>query len=162
VQIAAGDIAAVVDSYRRVIDLQPGNCTAHFNLAIASSRLNRPDEAMAYLQRVVALDPHHTDAIVVLAEYHKSVRDYPEAIRLLTAGAADNPGDVRVNWLLGLCLQDTGELEPAAVYFSRACHLMRSCRQPSQSFYPIHAPQPGDTFKFTSAHRLQHDIEQFE
>ena len=162
VQIAAGDIVAVVDSYRRVIDLQPDNCTAHFNLAIASSRLNRPDEAMAYLQRVVALDPHHTDAIVVLAEYHKSVRDYPEAIRLLRAGAAYNPDDVRVNWLLGLCLQDTGELEPAAVYFSRACHLMRSCRQPSRGFYPTRDPQPGDTFKFTSAHKLQHDIEQFE
>lgn len=41
VQIAAGDFAAVVDSYRRVIDLQPDNCTALFNLAIASSRLNR-------------------------------------------------------------------------------------------------------------------------
>jgi tetratricopeptide (TPR) repeat protein len=162
VQIAAGDFAAVVDSYRRVIDLQPHNCTALFNLAIASSRLNRPGEAMTCLQRVVALDPHRTDAIVVLAEYHKSVGDYPEAIRLLTAGAADNPDDVRVNWLLGLCLQDTGELEPAAVYFSRACHLMRSCRQPSQGFYPTRDPQPGDTFKFTSAHKLQHDIEQFE
>ena len=162
VQIASGDIAAVVGSYRRVLDLQPDNCTAHFNLAIACSQLNRPREAMAHLQKVVELDRHHTAAIVVLAEYHKSLRNYPDAIRLLTAGAADNPADIRVNWLLGLCLQDTGELEPAAVYFSRACDLMRGCEQTPQDFYPTRDPQPGDTFRFTSAHKLQHDIEQFE
>jgi tetratricopeptide (TPR) repeat protein len=162
VQIASGDIAAVAGSYRRLLELQPGNCVACFNLAIACSRLNRPREAMAYLQKVVALDPHHTDAIVVLAEYHKSVRNYPEAIRLLTVGAADNPDDVRVNWLLGLCLQDTGELEPAAVYFSKACHLMRSCGKQPRDFYPTRDPQPGDTFRYTSAHKLLHDSEQFE
>lgn len=162
VQIAAGDFAAVAKSYRRVLDLQPDNCTALYNLAIACSRLNRPREAMTRLQKVIDLDPHYTPAIVMLAEYHRSIRNYPEAIRLLRRGAADNPDDVRINWLLGLCLQDTGELERAAASFSRACHLMRSCGRQPQGFYPTRDPQPGDTFKYTCAHKLQHDIEQFE
>jgi tetratricopeptide (TPR) repeat protein len=147
VQIASGDIAAVAGSNRRLLELRPDNCTPCFNTAIACSRLNRPREAMTCLQKAVALDPHHTDAIVVLAEYHKSARNYPEAIRLLTAGATDNTDDVRINWLLGLCLQDTGKLEPAAVYFSKSCHLMRSCGQQPRGYYPTRDPQSGDTLK---------------
>jgi len=162
VQIAAGDFAAAAKSFQRVVDLQPDNCTAYYNLAIACSRLERSRETMEHLQKVIELDPHYTPAIVLLAEYYRGDRNYPEAIQLLRAGAADNPDNIRINWLLGLCLQDTGELEPAAVFFSSACHLMRSCGQQPHDFYPTHDPELGDTFKYTSAHKLQHDIEQLE
>jgi len=162
VQIAAGNFAAVAKSYRRVLDLQPENCTALYNLAIACSRLNRPREAMGHLRKVIDIEPHYASAIVMLAEYHRSTNNYPEAIRLLRKGVADNPDDVRINWLLGLCLQDTGELQRGIASYSRACHLMRSCGQQPKGFYPARDPQLGDTFKYTSAHKLQHDIEQFE
>ncbi len=45
VQIAAGDFAAAAKSYKRVVDLQPDNCRAHYNLAITCSRLDRSHEA---------------------------------------------------------------------------------------------------------------------
>ncbi|MCP3870283.1 MAG: tetratricopeptide repeat protein [Gammaproteobacteria bacterium] len=162
VHIAADDFAAVAKSYRRVLKLQSDNCTAHYNLAIACSRLNRPDEAMSHLLKVIELDPHYRSAIVMLAEYYRSVGNYARSIPVLQKGAIDNPDSIRISWLLGLCLQDTGELEAAVVHFSAACHLMRSCEQQPQEFYPTRDPKPGDTFRHTSTHKLKHDVEQFE
>ena len=161
-QIAAGDFAAVAKSYQRVVDLQPDNATAYYNLAIACSRLERTHEVVAHLQQVIAIDPLYTPAIVLLAEYHRGVGDFPEAIQLLRAGVTGNPDNIRINWLLGLSLQDTGQLDQAVTYFSKACQLMRSCGQEPHDFYPTHDPNLGDTFKYTAAHKLKHDIEQFE
>ena len=162
VQIAADDFAAAARCYQRIIDLQPENCDAHYNLAIACSRLNRTGEAMTHLYRVIELDQYYTAAIVLLAEYCKGLGNYPEAILLLRKGAADNPDNVRINWLLGMCLQDTNELEKAAEFYAKACHLMRGCGQQPEDFYPTHDPELGDTFKYTASHKLRHDIEQFE
>ncbi|NNJ96483.1 MAG: tetratricopeptide repeat protein [Gammaproteobacteria bacterium] len=162
VLIAAGDFEAAAKSLGRVIELQPDKITARYNLAITYSRLNRTDEAMEQLLKVIELDQHYTPAVVLLAEYYRGVSCYTEAIGLLIIGAAENPDNIRINWLLGMCLQDTGELEQAATAFSRACHLMRDCGQQAQDFHPTHDPELGDTFKHTAAHKLRHDIEQFE
>jgi len=80
----------------------------------------------------------------------------------LRTGTTDNPDNIKINWLFGMCLQDTGELEQAAPVFSRARDLMRASGQQPQDFYPTHDPELGDTFKYTAAHKLRHDIEQFE
>lgn len=162
VQVATGNYEAVVKNYRRVVELQPDNFMAFYNLAIACSRLDLIDDAITALRKAIQVNPQFSLAIVMLSEIYRGMKSYSEAIELLRSSVTHNTEDVRINWLLGACLQDTDELEQATRYFNKACHLMRSCNQQPNDFYPTHDPELGDTFKSTAAYKLQHDIEQFE
>ena len=49
----------------KAVNLDPGNTTIRYNLAITLARLKQHDEAIAHLLRILRLEPRHTDALVV-------------------------------------------------------------------------------------------------
>lgn len=138
-QFAAHDIKNAVKSLERPIRLQPGNTAAWFNMGVAALKLGRIQRGMECLKRVIEIDPRRTDAVLALAEIHKNRKDYESAMHVLHAGLDASPADVRLNWLLGLCLQDTGRLAEGMRYFGRTSRLMRGIPQgtPADSRVPV-------------------------
>jgi len=51
-----------VNCYRAVLDQDPRNISAHYNLAVALLALERAEEAKAAFQRVLEIDPNNKAA----------------------------------------------------------------------------------------------------
>lgn len=160
-QLSTGDFKNAVTSLERQVRLQPDNTAAWFNMGVAALKQGRIRRGMECLARVIEIDPQRADAVLALAELHKSNKDYNTAMRILRDGLDASPDDIRLNWLLGLCLQDIGRLTEGMMFFGKACRLMRAITATVTHVYPTR-DAPGETFKNTAAHKLQHDMEQFE
>ncbi len=159
-QLATGDLKNAVKSLERLVRLQPDNSSAWFNMGLAALRLGRVRRGRECLSKAIEINPQHADAVLALAELHRHGKDYQSATRILRIGLDATPDDVRLNWLLGLCLQDTGKLPEGMIFFGKASRLMRGIPATSTEVFPTRDPKPGDTFRYTAAHKLQHDMEQ--
>ncbi|MGB5179234.1 MAG: tetratricopeptide repeat protein, partial [Gammaproteobacteria bacterium] len=160
-QLRVGDYKSAVKSLERLVRLEPDNTAAWFNMGVAALKQGRMQRGKESLARVIDLDPKRVDAVLALVEVHKHNKNYDSALRILRDGLKASPDDIRLNWLLGLCLQDIGRLTEGMMFFGKACRMMRCMPATDTDVYPTR-DAPGETFKNTAAHKLQHDMEQFE
>ncbi len=160
-QLKVGDHKNAVKSLERLVRLEPENTAAWFNMGVAALKQGRMRRGSECLARVIDIDPSRIDAVLALVEVHRHNKNYDSAIRILRDSLETNPDDIRVNWLLGLCLQDTGRLTEGMMFFGKACRMMRGMPATDTDVYPTR-DAPGETFKNTAAHKLRHDMEQFE
>ncbi len=101
----------------------PQSAAAGLERARALRDKNRPDEAVAELQAVVALQPDLAEGHHQLGNALKSLRRYPEAAASLRRAAALAPNDDAV-WLnLGVACLETRRLDEAVTCFRRAIRL---------------------------------------
>lgn len=156
--LQTGDYRNAIKSMERLVRLEPDNTAAWFNMGIAALKQGRMRRSRDCLSRVVEIDPRRTDAVLALAEKFKNGRNYDHAMDILRTALSSNPDDIRVNWLFGLCLQDTGQLTAGMAYFGKACRMMRCMPAKHTGVYPTR-DAPGETFRNTASHKLQHDME---
>ncbi|MCX7718368.1 MAG: tetratricopeptide repeat protein [Candidatus Sumerlaeaceae bacterium] len=61
--LARGDIAGAMPHLQAVIERQPGNASAHYNLAVAHALAGRTEQALECVGRALAADPEHRNAL---------------------------------------------------------------------------------------------------
>jgi Tfp pilus assembly protein PilF len=76
-----GDAAAARAQFQQEVERHPANADAYFNLGLVEKFSDRFDEAAAWWERAVAVDPHHLAAHEELAAYYRAKGDFERAER---------------------------------------------------------------------------------
>lgn len=81
-------------AFRKAIGLDPANPSFEYGLGMALARRGKLQEAVGHFRRAVKISPRHLDAQNALAVTLAMLKDYPGALRVLSAAARlhpDNP-----------------------------------------------------------------------
>lgn len=116
------DVSAAIDTFRRVLQAAPRHALARYNLALALNRMDRGEEAIAELRRVVDVDPraevHYTLGVILR---HRG--EFDRAIAALGAAIAADPEHAHAHYTLGSVWHLQGDLRAAAASLRRAIAL---------------------------------------
>ncbi|HEU4768916.1 MAG TPA: FG-GAP-like repeat-containing protein, partial [Pyrinomonadaceae bacterium] len=83
----------------------------HYVLGLLAKTQNKPEEAIASFQKVLAIDPQDVGANVNLGQLYAQQRKYAEAIPVLRAGLAAEPYNTTALYNLGTALLRSGQRE---------------------------------------------------
>ncbi len=116
------DIEGALESFERVLARAPGHSLARYNLALLLKRLDRLDDAVAELRRVVAADPRpEAWHALGVALWHRG--DASGAIHALEAATAAAPRHADAHRMLGVVHAAQREWRRAAASLRRALEL---------------------------------------
>ncbi len=109
--------------WQDVLDTQPKNFIAHYNLGIQLARENRPQEALQEYQAAIQLNPvyaePHNNMGNILLEFGKipeAIASYEEALRL-------NPNYARAHNNMGTALAEMGKITEAIEQYQQAVRI---------------------------------------
>ena len=101
-------------TYRQVGKMLPGNSEVPFALAGIAQRQGYWDEATAYFEQALLLDPRNTDLLVEAASNFANLRKFEAALKLFDRALDILPGDPDVMAFKAGVYQGEGNLEEAA------------------------------------------------
>jgi Tfp pilus assembly protein PilF len=97
-----GEFAKAADEFRSVVEHDPLNARAHFDLAISFFRLNQADSAVKELKAALAIEPWYTRAEELLANIYLQKRDYQQARASLEHILSVDPDNYTAHYNLGV------------------------------------------------------------
>ena len=101
-------------TYRQVGKMLPGNSEVPFALAGIAQRQGHWDEATAYFEQALLLDPRNTDLLVEAASNFANLRKFEDALKLFDRALDILPGDPDLMAFKAGIYQAEGNLEEAA------------------------------------------------
>ena len=119
----AGDKASATKTFKLVLDIDPQNKLAHYNLGLIAQQRGDEAEADAAYRRAIAIDPNFAPALYNLGIVRAGVGDTPEAIILYTRATKADPKFAIAFLNLGLALFDSGRKAEADVALNQALAL---------------------------------------
>lgn len=131
---------------RRAVRAGPGLAEAETALGWAFLVARQPDSAGAALDRALALDAHHAEALAGRARLAATRGRFDEAVRWQRRAVAADPASARQVGTLGDFLMDLGDQPGAAAAFERAAALAPDAPVPSYMLAQIHLIR-GDTVR---------------
>jgi tetratricopeptide (TPR) repeat protein len=121
--IQAGDLPAAAALFAELMDQHPEDASLYGNAAVVSRRLGRLDEAVAFLQRAIRLDPSLPElsfnlgnALAQKGDWDGAINAYKRALEL----RPDYPGAL---FNLGNALLSAGQIEAAIGSYAKAIWL---------------------------------------
>jgi Tfp pilus assembly protein PilF len=106
---SAGDLDTATEQYNKVLDLDPSNKFAFYNLALIDSANHNDGLAEAKYRLALESDPAYTPALFNLALLREKAADHAEAMSLYKSAVAAEP-DYAAAWLnLGLLQRTNGQ-----------------------------------------------------
>ena len=124
VPVRAADLTRLREAnWRTMLEKDPRDAGALFNLGVEYARRGEHGPAAAYYERALRIDPLDTGAHVALAGTYVKRGDVPRAIERYEAVLRLDPGRVHALFVLGWLLSDAGRLEDAAARLERASAL---------------------------------------
>lgn len=115
-----GRFDAAVDLLAKAVAADPADISAHFNLALAYSLLDKDAQAIPEYRKVLELDPNIYEAQINLGQVLLRSKDAASAIPHLQRAATEKPADFRASYYLGEALAETGELAEAIQAYTSA------------------------------------------
>ena len=109
--------------FDEVIALDPGTAGAHLGKAKVHFALGQSAPAITELRTVVELDPHHVEAIELLARDLIAAGDRPSAQQVLERGLAENSDSNPLYQAWGRFLAQQGRFDEATLAMERAIEL---------------------------------------
>lgn len=109
-----------VDDFKKAIEADPKDYTAHFNLALAYSLQGRNEEAIPEYKAVLGLRPGLYQAELNLGISLMRAKRPAEAIPYLQASAAEKPMEYKPRYYLAAALLDSGDFAKAETGFADA------------------------------------------
>ena len=103
-----GRYEAAAEAFIKAIAADPSDYTAHFNLALAYSFLNRDKEGIAEYQKTLELKPGLYQAQLNAGILLLRQKEPADALALLEAAAAQKPGEFRPRFYLAEAQSATG------------------------------------------------------
>jgi TolB-like protein/Tfp pilus assembly protein PilF len=110
-------------SYRKAVELNPGDATARQRYAVLLSRLGRHREAIHEMEQSRELDPLSLTITNAVAVTLYMARRYDDAIVQLEKNRALSPTYYRTYWNLGRCYLQKKQYQPAIAALQQAREL---------------------------------------
>jgi serine/threonine-protein kinase len=110
-------------SYRKAVELNPGDATARQRFAVLLSRLGRHREAIDEMEQARELDPLSLTINNAVAVTLYMARRYEDSIRQLEKNRALSPTYYRTYWNLGRCYLQKQQHERAIAALQQALEL---------------------------------------
>ncbi len=107
------------DSFRRVLELRPGNVPALVHLGQVQLEQNRPDLAEPRFRRALRTLPDCAPALIGLGKIAAARGDHAEAARRFEMAVQVDPRATEVNYLLAIAYRDLGQREKASAFMDR-------------------------------------------
>ena len=114
---------AAVQSFTKAIEADAKDYSAHFNLALAYSFLNRDDEGIAEYRKTLELKPGLASAEVNEGMLLFRQKRPADALPLLEDAARQKPKDFQALYYLAQCQLETGALAKAQENFQAAIEI---------------------------------------
>ncbi|MFT6862288.1 MAG: tetratricopeptide (TPR) repeat protein [Akkermansiaceae bacterium] len=111
---------------RRVLERNPDDTDALFNLGIALGDRQVADEALELLNRLVILEPNYPGAWVALGVVQARLDDWEQAIQTFREAVARDSQDGLARKNLGAALSQKGKLDEASEHLKAAVVLLPS------------------------------------
>ena len=119
----AGKYSQAEAIWRRVLQIEPKNAYAYYNLGIALRNQGKLEQAIAAYKKAIQLNPNYANAYINLGvalyyqkKLEQAIAAYKKAIQL-------NPKDADAYNNLGAALSDQGKLEQAIAAYKKAIQL---------------------------------------
>ncbi|CAL9467183.1 hypothetical protein SUDANB105_02748 [Streptomyces sp. enrichment culture] len=113
------DFKGAARTYRRVLELDPDNKTAWYNLGVIAQQEGRTADARAAYDKVLKIDPKYWSALYNKSFLVKSSAP-DQALGLLKRAVAANPKAAAAHLQIGLILAERDRDEEAEEAFRRA------------------------------------------
>ena len=157
---AMGDNERAVAAYERALEINPGFTGALAELGATRQAQGRPEEAAACYRRVLESNPDDATTLTHLGATLRSLGKPDEAVSCQRKAVRLRPEFAAGHTNLGTALLARGDFDEAFECYRMGHELMRGMA-------PDTAEGAGQrehhgTFRFTTAHKLRHDIEQLE
>ena len=91
----AGDMQAAVHTFRRLLDLEPSNSAARFNLALSLFEANQHPEAIEIVSPLTAFETPESEVLSLVADAYLSNQQIPQALATLKRAVAIYPREER-------------------------------------------------------------------
>lgn len=118
-----GDYAAALDAYERALSLSPNEAGLARDIARLASLLNLPALAERFLLWAQRQDPASIEIVNDLAHAYCAQSRFSDAIELLRASLAENPGSALLWNTLGCVVFESAEAAQSLVFFDEAIRL---------------------------------------
>jgi tetratricopeptide (TPR) repeat protein len=119
------DYETAAQNYQDYLAKKPDDAEVHFNLGYVYTALQRPDDAKTEYEKAIALDPDDPKLAPAYQNLGLTLlpKDPAAAVDPLQHAAALMPQDARTKWLLGMALENSGQLAPAIEQYQAAENL---------------------------------------
>jgi len=121
--VRAGNPAKAEALYRQVVQAEPANAAAHFQLGNALSLQGKGSQAVACYRQATRLRPDDPEAWAALGVALAQESQLPDAVAALRQALRLKPDLVQAHHNLGVALAQGGELEQAAATLREAIRL---------------------------------------
>ncbi|MHA7776837.1 tetratricopeptide repeat protein [Roseibium sp. M-1] len=122
-QIATGDLEAAIRSFEFVLQMNPDDATACYNLALAQNAQGNADLAQLNFERALSLDPQNPIFHEAMAGVHALKGEIETAMRYLLMALELRPDDPGILANLGTVLVQVGAYFDARTHFERVLEL---------------------------------------
>ena len=119
----AGRLAEAVEGYEEVLERQPGNKIASYNLGLMAHRDGDLEEAAERYRDALRSDPSYVPALLNLAVLRLDEGDPAGAAELYRLAVAAEPDNADAHLRLGEALVAMGEVEEGRASIARALRL---------------------------------------
>ena len=140
--VSTGDIGRALAEYVRAADLLPDDLTVAFKAAGLQLLAGRFDEARRLSESILARNPSHVDAQIVLANAMAGLKDFDAAVAEIEEAVRLDPARGAAYGSLGAFEVQRGNPQPAERAFQRAVELDPAAAAPHLAlgnFYWGHA-----------------------
>jgi hypothetical protein len=161
----AGEPRAAIDAYNAALSLGAPAADVHLQLGVLHHTLFEHEIAIAHLEKVIAEQPSHADALCMLGVALNDFGQFARAQRLFERALALRPSFPEALFNLGLARYETGDLTAAAECFARCFELRRGAAWAADPAAGLaRAPQPRFEPRDMAVNRtkVRHDCEQLE
>lgn len=157
---ALEDHERAVAAYERALEINPGFTGALAALGTTRQAQGRPEEAAACYRRVLESNSDDATTLTHLGATLRSLGKTDEAVSCLRKAVRLRPDFAAGHTNLGTALLARGELDEAIECYRTGLERKRGMAPESPE--RLGGGEHYDTFRFTTAHKLRHDIEQFD
>ncbi len=116
----AGNFTAAIESFQKAVDKFPENIEANYNLAICYLRLEKVDEAINLLEKLVNLRHDLPEVYLALGESYFKKGDVEKALASFKQALDLQPDNYRVYYDLGIIYYKNDQMEQAIASFKQA------------------------------------------
>lgn len=124
----SGDVEGAIGQYRRAVTLMPSYARAHFNLALAYEKQQRPDEALQQYADAVRVAPDYAEARYNYGNLLRTTGQFAQAVEQyqILLSQQPNRADAHVN--MAATLLQMGQISDAVAHYAQAARLDPSLR----------------------------------